>query len=298
MRSDDDSWDISESVGATAVGVAALRAAESRRPDALFHDPYAALLVDAVGPGWSRLLRDGEPIDPELDRKYGPMAAFVTARTVYFDDYFAAAVAAGIRQIVILASGLDARAYRLEWAAGTVIFELDQPKVLQFKAKALAGERPGAQLREVAVDLRQDWPKILRDSGFDPAAPTAWLAEGLLRYLPAEAQDRLFDNIAALSAPGSRIALNTGRGARPLTADGDAQEPVSAIPDQVERLWYSMEDRSDPRDWFAEHGWTVSDRPAADVLAGRGREVHDTALPELDRHILMTAIRPRGDDTQ
>ncbi len=286
MRSDGDSWDISESVGVTAVGVAAMRAIESRRPDALFRDPYAARLVEAVGPDWGRLLGDGVALDPEIERRYGPMSAFLTARTVYFDEFFAAAVAAGIRQIVILASGLDARAYRLEWPSGAVLFELDQPKVLEFKAKALAGERPRVDRREVAVDLREDWPKALRDSGFDPTAATAWLAEGLLRYLPAEAQDRLFENIVALSAPGSRVALNTGTTAGP--AEDRTQDPI-------ESLWYSMAGRSDPRDWFDAHGWTVSDRRAAEVLTGHGREVGATALPELDRHILMTALRPTGD---
>ncbi|MFI5782332.1 SAM-dependent methyltransferase [Nocardia sp. NPDC051570] len=296
MRSDDDSWDITESVGATAIGVAALRAVESRRPDALFHDPYAAGLVDAAGPGWSRLQRGGVEIDPELDRKYGPMAAFMTARTVYFDEYFAAAMAAGVRQIVILASGLDARAYRLEWPSGTVLFELDQPKVLRFKAEALAADRPRADRREVAVDLRQDWPKALRDKGFDPAAPTAWLAEGLLRYLPGDAQDRLLGDVAALSAPGSRIALNIGRGEMPVTTEGPAPTAaVDAVPRNVESLWYPWAGRTDPRDWFAARDWVVSDGDAVAVLAEHGRAVRDTALPELNRHILMTAIRPTGE---
>ncbi|RDI65654.1 SAM-dependent methyltransferase [Nocardia pseudobrasiliensis] len=286
MRSDGDSWDISESVGVTAVGVAAMRAIESRRPDALFRDPYAARLVEAVGPDWARLLGDGVALDPEVERRYEPMSVFLTARTVYFDEFFTAAMSAGIRQVVILASGLDARAYRLEWPSGTVLFELDQPKVLEFKANALAGEQPRVDRREVAVDLREDWPKALRDNGFDSSAATAWLAEGLLRYLPAEAQDRLFENIAALSAPGSRLALNTGKATRP--AEDRTRDPI-------ESLWYSMEGRSDPRDWFGAHGWTVTDRRAAEVLTDHGREVGDTALPELDRHILMTAQRPTGD---
>src|SRR5699024_6712569 len=121
------------------------------------------------------------------------------------------AVAAGVRQVVILASGLDSRAYRLAWPAGTVVFEIDQPKVLSYKAATLAahGVTPSTDRREVPMDLRQDWPAALRAAGFDPAAPTAWLAEGLLMYLPADAQDRLFEQVTALSVPGSRIAVET-----------------------------------------------------------------------------------------
>ncbi|MFF3570235.1 class I SAM-dependent methyltransferase [Nocardia jiangxiensis] len=296
MRTDDDSWDITESVGATAVGVAAMRARETARADALFRDPYAARLVEAVGSGWDKIIRAQVDTDPEHSRLYGPLNAMMTARTVYIDEYFGAAGAAGIRQIVILAAGLDARAYRLEWASGTVLFELDQPKVLEFKATALAAEQPAADRRAVAIDLRQDWPKALRDSGFDPARPTAWLAEGLLRYLPGEAQDRLFDNIAELSAPGSTIALNMGQGQRTLNPEiRAAREKMMAqvgIRLDVENLWYSSDDRTDPRDWFAEHGWTVSASDPVAVLTERGRKVPDEVREILHNHILMTAVRP------
>ncbi|MBB5917712.1 methyltransferase (TIGR00027 family) [Nocardia transvalensis] len=299
MRTDDDSWDITESVGITAVGVAAMRAVESRRPDALFRDPYAERLVDAVGSGWTEIMR-GE-VRSESGRLYGPMGAVLIARTVYFDEYFHAAAADGIRQVVILASGLDARAYRLEWPSDTVVFELDQPKVLEFKARALGGERLSIERHEVAVDLRQDWPKALRDNGFDPAAPTAWLAEGLLRYLPADAQDRLFAEVVALSAPGSRMALNIGRDQRADSAEirelqARRSEALAAagITVDVRDLWYSWEGRSDPRDWFADHGWTVTAAEPADVLTGHGREATDVSRPEMNRHILMTATL--GDD--
>ena len=132
----------------------------------------------------------------------------MTVRTRFFDDLFADAAAAGIRQAVILASGLDARAYRLPWPAGTVVFEIDQPEVIEFKSTTISGlgAKPTADRRTVSIDLRDDWVKALKDNGFDPSAPTAWIAEGLLIYLPPEAQDQLFDNITALSAPGSFVA--------------------------------------------------------------------------------------------
>jgi methyltransferase (TIGR00027 family) len=132
----------------------------------------------------------------------------IAVRTRFFDDFFVSAADSGIRQAVILAAGLDARAYRLAWPAGTVVFEVDQPEVIAFKSATLAqlGAEPTAERRAVGIDLRDDWPSALRDNFFDTTTPTAWIAEGLLPYLPPEAQDRLLDNITALSAPGSRLA--------------------------------------------------------------------------------------------
>lgn len=89
-----------------------------------------------------------------------------------------------------MAAGLDARAYRLSWPAGTVVYEVDQPEVIAFKSDALAriGAEPTAERRAVGIDLRDDWSTALRDNGFDAAAPTAWIAEGLLPYLPPQAR--------------------------------------------------------------------------------------------------------------
>jgi len=229
MRTDDDSWDIETSVGATALGVAAMRAAETRRPDALFRDPYAESLVTAVGsPAWTRIGHgDIEGFDEAALRAMGPMISSLIARTCYLDAYCADAVADGIGQIVILASGLDARAYRLDWPSGTTVFELDLPTILEFKASALARVRSDVDRRDVPVDLRQDWPAALRDKGFDPSRPTAWLAEGLLRYLPAVAQDRLFDTVTTLSFSGSRI----GTGYVPDIRDRIAKRRLAPVPD-------------------------------------------------------------------
>ncbi|MFE9583030.1 SAM-dependent methyltransferase [Nocardia sp. NPDC006044] len=306
MRADDDSWDIVSSVGATALGVAALRAGETRRADALFRDPYAELMVMAVGsPAWTRLSqRDVGDIDQDVARSYGALGDLLVARTCYFDDYVEAAAAAGIRQFVVVAAGLDARAYRLDWPSGTTIFELDQPKVLQFKASAMAAQDtgPAVDRREVAVDLREDWPAALRDQGFDSAVPTAWLVEGLLRYLPVDAQDRLLTHLAAQSAPGSRVALNMTPGN--LTSNRQEQEDnrnrLRAALDidlDVDSLWYPAEGRTDPAEWFGEQGWTVVRADPAAVLIDRGRDVPDDIAADMRTHLLMTAIRPGGDST-
>jgi methyltransferase (TIGR00027 family) len=208
-RFDGDSWDLASSVGATATAVAAARAMASRGPDPLLDDRFAEPLVRAVGIQHFIDLIDGTIViedDPVLSRR--AMSEQMTVRTRFFDDFFTAASESGVRQIVILAAGLDTRAYRLPWPAGTVVYELDQPEVIAFKSNTLAdlGAEPTAQRRAVAIDLRDDWPAALRDAGFDPGLPTAWIAEGLLIYLPPDAQDALLDNVTALSAPGSRIA--------------------------------------------------------------------------------------------
>ena len=138
------------------------------------------------------------------------MIDFMAVRTAFFDEYFLNAAASGVRQVVILAAGLDARAWRLPWPDGTTVYELDQAKVLEFKSTTLQarGAQPTSRLVSVAVDLRQDWPTALQEAGFDASSPTAWSAEGLLRYLPAQAQDLLFERIHALSPAGSWLATN------------------------------------------------------------------------------------------
>ncbi len=190
------------------------RAAEtaSRRP--LFVDHYAQWFIDAaVAQGWeSPFGTDAEPV-AQVQERVKTIWAYAAARTKHFDDFFIAAGSAGIRQVVILAAGLDARAWRLPWIAETVVYEIDQPKVLEFKSETLRAHGAKAAARDVAVpiDLRQDWPTALRAAGFDASEPTAWLAEGLLPYLPAAGQDLLFERVQHLSAPDSRIAVECFR---------------------------------------------------------------------------------------
>jgi methyltransferase (TIGR00027 family) len=138
------------------------------------------------------------------------MIDFMATRTVFFDEFFLGAADSGVRQVVLLAAGLDARTWRLPWPDGTVVYELDQPKVLEFKSNALRqhGADPKARLVKVPIDLRQDWPKALQNWGFDASRPAVWSAEGLVRYLPAQAQDRLFERIDSPRADGSWLASN------------------------------------------------------------------------------------------
>lgn len=286
LRSNDDTWDIATSVGSTAVLVAAARAAETDRPDPLIQDPYAKLLVSGSGTGmWDSLFdtavtsRLGE-LDPEVAGIYTHMGNYQAVRTHFFDAYFAAAVAAGIRQVVILASGLDSRAYRLEWPTGTAVFEIDQPKVLEYKAGTLAknGVQPAATLHQVPVDLRFDWPAALKSAGFDIAKPTAWLAEGLLMYLPGDAQDRLFENITDLSASGSRIAAETA-GTHADDRREEMRQRFERVSEQlgittvmdIQNLTYNDPDRANLVDWLNHAGWDAAELRSQDEMRRLGR---------------------------
>src|ERR1700752_3556045 len=213
MRSEGDTWDITTSVGSTALFVATARALEAQKPEPLVVDPYAEIFCRAVG-GVAADVLDGK--DPDHQLKTPDWGAhfvnFQAARTKYFDDYFRRAADAGVRQVVILAAGLDSRAYRLGWPAGTTIFELDRPQVLDFKREVLTdqGAQPRAERREIAVDLREDWPQALRDNGFNESKRSAWIAEGILIYLPATAQEELFTAVSSMSAPGCPVAVPDG----------------------------------------------------------------------------------------
>jgi methyltransferase (TIGR00027 family) len=291
LRTHDDSWDIASSVGTTAVMVAAARAAETASPDPLISDPYARILVEGAGGGVWGLMMDEDwvaravDIDPEGAAIFAHMGSYQAVRTRFFDDFFTAAGGAGIRQVVILASGLDSRAYRLDWPAGTVVYEIDQPKVLEYKESVLSahGVQATATRREVAIDLRHDWPKALREAGFDASVPTAWLAEGLLMYLPADAQDRLFAQITELSAVGSRIAAETA----PTQAEERRQQMKErfevikekfGITDSLDvgELMYNDPDRADVAEWLGAHGWDST----AVQSAAEMRRLDRWALPD------------------
>ncbi|MEZ0362464.1 class I SAM-dependent methyltransferase [Mycobacterium sp. pUA109] len=281
-RTDNDTWDLASSVGATATMVAAGRAMASKDPRQLIDDPFAEPLVRAVGVDFFVKMLDGD-LDLSLLEDAAPnrvqaMIDGMAVRTKYFDDYFVDAAGAGVRQAVILASGLDARAYRLAWPAQTVVYEVDQPQVIDFKTATLAGlgAEPTATRRTVGIDLRGDWPAALRAAGLDTAAPIAWLAEGLLIYLPPEAQDRLFDNITALSVPGSTIATEYVPG----IADFDAEQAREAsrplrdhgVDIDMASLVYAGE-RNHVVDYLGAKGWQVTGVPRAELFVRNGLEV-------------------------
>jgi methyltransferase (TIGR00027 family) len=271
-------WDLTTGVGATATMLAAQRALAASGPNPLIDDPFAAPLVRAVGiDAYTRLVDGDIPIDKsDLDW----MAQGIAARTRFYDQHFLDAAKSGVRQAVILAAGLDARAYRLAWPAGTVVYEVDMPQVIEFKTTTLAdlGAEPTAQRRTVGVDLRGDWPAALAAAGFDPAAPTVWSAEGLLNYLPAAAQDTLFDGITSLSAPASRLAFEfiqdtTIFGSQAWRTHNDQMRQLGFDTDIGQLVYPSG--RSHVVDYLTQRGWQVSSRTFKQLYA-----VNDYAYPD------------------
>jgi methyltransferase (TIGR00027 family) len=278
-RYEGDTWDLASSVGVTATMVAAARAVASRADRPLIDDPFAEPLVRAVGVDLLTRLATGEVNPDDLndvhdgaDASAGSagamsrMADNMAVRTKFFDEFFLGATQAGIKQVVILASGLDSRAYRLAWPAGTVVYEVDQPQVIEFKSRTLAelGAAPTAERRVVAVDLRDDWPAALRAAGFDPTQPTAWSAEGLLGYLPPEAQDRLLDTITELSASGSRLATESAPNPEP----GDEEkmkERMQTISERWRAHGFELDmaglvyfgERNEAASYLSERGWAL-----------------------------------------
>ncbi|KMV24382.1 class I SAM-dependent methyltransferase [Mycobacterium heckeshornense] len=274
VRTDNDSWDPATSVGATATMVATARAVATKR--GLISDPFAEPLVRAVGVDFFIRLAAGEldMVDLGDDFVFGTMTDLFAVRTRFFDGFCADAAIAGIRQLVILASGLDARPYRLWWPPGTTVYELDQPDVIEFKTRTLRslGAAPTAKRRAVGVDLRRGWPAALRRVGFDANQPSAWIAEGLLiGFLPPDAQNRLLDNVTALSAAGSRFAAD--HGPSHLQA---RHEPALAARWREHGLDIDMSELTFPGEhdhvaaYLAAHGWETVDTPLADVCVATG----------------------------
>ena len=306
-RTDNDTWDLASSVGATATMVAAARAMASTADDALIDDPFAEPLVRAVGVDFFTRLVTGElrPEDLDSDSESVGMQRMtdnMAVRTKFFDEFFLTATGGGnpteatgggnpteateggIRQAVILASGLDSRAYRLAWPAGTTVYEIDQPDVIEFKTRTLAelGAEPTAERRTVAMDLRYNWPSALIEEGFDPNQPTAWSAEGLLGYLPPDAQDRLLDTITELSAPGSRVAVESVPNIDPSDHE-KAIERMQAASERWRDHGFDLDfaelvylgDRNEAAAYLGDHGWQLSRQSVKELFAVNG-------LPPLD----------------
>jgi len=296
-RYEGDTWDLASSVGVTATMVAAARAVATRADRPLINDPFAEPLVRAVGVDLLTRLATGQ-VDPNdlndvhdvqdgATRSAGAMSRMadnMAVRTKFFDEFFLGATRAGIKQAVILASGLDSRAYRLAWPAGTVVYEVDQPQVIEFKSRTLAelGAAPTADRRVVAIDLRDDWPAALRGAGFDPTQPTAWSAEGLLGYLPPEAQDRLLDTITELSAPGSRLATESAPNPEPGHED-KMKERMQRISERWRAHGFDLDmaglvyfgERNEAAPYLSHHGWALNGISIRDLFS-----VND--LPPLD----------------
>jgi len=298
-RYEGDTWDLASSVGATATMVATARAMATRVHSTLINDPFAEPLVRAVGVDLFTRLASGDLTPEEVDDPLLPnasmarMADYHAVRTKFYDEFFMDATHAGIRQVVILAAGLDSRAYRLAWPAQTIVYEVDQMQVIEFKTRTLAelNATPTADRREVPVDLREDWPTALRGAGFDPTQPTAWSAEGLLRYLPGEAQDRLLNTVTALSAPGSRVATESIGQAEPIH-ESRMRERMTILADRWRTYGFDLDmnelvyfgDRNEAAPYLADRGWVLIYNKSRDMLPANGLAPFDdqgVSVPDL-----------------
>lgn len=302
-RTDNDSWDLASSVGATATLVAAARAAATRLPDPLIDDPYAEPLVRAVGVDFFTRMATGDiGADDQAAMGVRRMTANMAARTRYFDEFFMSAADAGLRQAVILAAGLDARAFRLAWPPDMVVYEIDQPEVVAFKSDTMAelGVTATCVRRTVAMDLRNDWATALRGAAFDPNKPTAWSAEGLLGYLPPDAQDRLLDTITGLSAPGSWIAIDCAPPSDPAQ-EQRSRERMRAFSDHWREQGFHLDfselvyigERNEASAYLTGHGWRVAATGVNDLLAAHGLAPFDDDEPMSKLRYLEATLEAR-----
>ncbi|MGW2280405.1 class I SAM-dependent methyltransferase [Streptomyces sp. NPDC001770] len=268
---------------ATAVGVARVRALETEREDALFRDPLAQVFATAGGlwPSSPRLSDD-----EAARRRRLAVSLSIVIRTKFLDDLLRQASASGIRQVVLLGAGMDSRAFRIDWPEGTRLFEVDTAAPLAFKASVLRQEHAVARCERttVAVDLREDWPAALAAAGYDPAVPTAWIAEGLLIYLPEDAVELLLARIGAQSAAGSRMGLTLGsRGV--IERFG-----ADAVPGSAASMWVS-EMPDDPVGWLAGHGWEADSYTLRERAAAYGRPIGTPPQREERSGGLISAVR-------
>ncbi|GAA2343607.1 class I SAM-dependent methyltransferase [Streptomyces cuspidosporus] len=189
----------------TARRVAALRAAHQTLDHGrLFRDPLAVRLLDA----------DAEELLGEPD--HGPTAPerrafrlFIAARSRFAEDHLAAAVARGVRQLVVLGAGLDTFAYRNPHeAAGLAVFEVDHPATQQWKRERLsrAGIPLPPSLTFAPVDFeRESLGDGLAAAGFDPARPAFFSWLGVVPYLT---RDAVFGTLGYLAGlPGGAEAV-------------------------------------------------------------------------------------------
>jgi methyltransferase (TIGR00027 family) len=286
-------WDIVSGVGVTAVGAAAARAIESRHDRPLVTDPYADAFVRAANtqlPAPMPASPEEAAADPEVP--YASIAQHIGVRSRFIDGYFGGAMEAGIRQAVILAAGLDTRAFRLDWPAGAAVYEADRATVLGFKDAVLGevGARARCDRRTVSADLREDWPAALEEAGFDASAPTAWLAEGLFMYLIDEVIEALLSHVHRLSAPGSRIMIEHLRPGAEAMHQAGAQAVAERVDSDVAGLW-AAERNHDPVPWLRARGWTVQADSVADLSESYGRAIRPADRDLFRAGLLITATR-------
>lgn len=264
-------------LSSTAYWTAAVRALEHARPDRLVDDPWAEALAGEIGAAWIAN-RTPESVLPIL------------LRTRYFDDFLQRTSRENaIHQVVLLAAGLDTRAFRLEWPDGTRIFELDQPSVLEYKEWVLHAQRaaPSCERHTIQTDLTQSWESALLAAGFDPHELSIWLLEGFLFYLPSATILSILDQANSLAVQGSWLGFDVMNG-----------ETLSS---PLTRAWVEMQAKSgapfigtldDPREFLSTRGWQANLTQAGAPDANYGRwtfPVIPIDMPKIPHNWFVTA---------
>jgi methyltransferase (TIGR00027 family) len=264
---------VEEGVGLTALMVAAARAIETHRHDALARDVYAEHFVRAARASADWPVRPHQVPDGDADPLWGRLGRYFGLRTRVLDDFILRQVSAGARQVVLLGAGLDTRAYRLDWPPGCRVFELDQEDVLAFKGRVLGGLRavPKTERVPIAADLRLEWAGALTGAGFDPAAPTVWLAEGVLLYLPHAAERAMIEAVDALSVAGSALAYEIKLAPESAAVQ---ESPIYTVARRtgIDLLaMFPLEPRPDSAGDLTARGWRTSVHTAFDFTRRHGR---------------------------
>ncbi len=271
-------------LGLTARWTAGARARESRREDRLFNDGWAAALAGEEGEEW-------------IEHRSGDNGISITVRTRFFDDFLQRVTSQhAIRQIVLMAAGLDTRAFRLSWPEQTRLFELDQPQVLKAKEQVLtaAAAQPTCERKMREVDLTGPWREALLQADFHSHQPSVWLLEGFLHYLPNENVTRILDEITSLATPGSWIGfdgINSAMLTSPWTRPLIESLANSGTP------WMSTMD--DPEAFLAMRGWKASLTLPGEEEANYGRwpfPVVPRSVPDMPRSWFVTAQKNQPDE--
>jgi methyltransferase (TIGR00027 family) len=268
-----------QAIAATALLVAAMRAEESARADALFTDPFAERLAG----------EEGRKLLAEAAAGTEQPSAPIVVRTRFLDEALLRAQADGISQVVILAAGMDARAFRLPWQRGTTVFEVDQPHMIAAKDERLAGEQPRCRRVAVGIDLADDWPKVLQSKGFDSSSRTVWSIEGLLQYIDESNVDNLFTRVDALSAPGSVLLYDiVGR----TLLEADFLQPTLEFMSNLGAPWIFGSDT--PAALVEHRGWTATVTDAAEPGNRWNRWMHPAVpadMPGVPRGYFVEATK-------
>ncbi len=274
-----------DAIGATSRWVAAARAVETERADRLFEDPWARRLAGEEG---FALLEDFARVTRTTDNSY------LAIRTRFLDD-FALASMSTLRQVVVLAAGMDARAFRLPWPAGTTLYEVEREQVLAVKEPILrAGMAvPRCDRRLVPIDLADAWESALAAAGFHPDQPALFLVEGIVPYLTADQAESLMQRVGLLAAPESKL------GADMIGSSFLESAWTAALRARLEELgigWHFGTD--EPERWLAPFGWATTATLLGEPDANWGRwpyPVLPRSVPGFPKSYLVRATRVGGE---